>query len=143
MLLTLFALFTSVCYSQTNSEYRAALQKMMVVSGAEGTYKVAINQMVSTFKAQKSEIPDQFWDEMSAELIKTSMTDLVDMLTPVYENHLTLADINQLIAFYQSPLGKKFAEKTPLITQESMQVGQQWGMKLGKKVLDKLKEKYN
>jgi hypothetical protein len=141
--LTFFVLSTSVCFSQTSTEYKTALKKMMVVSGAENTYKVVIDQMISAFKAQKSNIPEEFWTEMGTEMVKTSMTDLVDMLAPVYEKHLTLADINDLIAFYQSPIGKKFAEKTPFITQESMQVGQQWGMKLGQKIVDKLKEKYN
>jgi len=142
-LLTFFVLSTSVCFSQTSTEYKTALKKMMIASGAENTYKVVIDQMVAAFKTQKSNVPEEFWTEMGAEMVKTSMTDLVDMLAPVYEKHLTLADINGLIAFYQSPIGKKFAEKTPFITQESMQIGQQWGMKLGQKIVDKLKEKYN
>ncbi|MFD0939621.1 DUF2059 domain-containing protein [Pedobacter boryungensis] len=142
-LLVFFILSTSVCFSQTNTEYKNAVKKMMVVSGAENTYKVVIDQMVTAFKTQKSNAPEEFWTEMGTEMVKTSMTDLVDMLAPVYEKHLTLADINELIAFYQSPIGKKFAKETPFITQESMQVGQQWGMKLGQKIVDKLKEKYN
>lgn len=143
MLLTFFALSSGVCFSQASTEYKSAVKKMMVASGAENTYKVVISQMVTAFKAQKSDIPEEFWTAMSTELLKTSMTDLADMLTPVYEKHLTLADINELIAFYQSPIGKKFAEKTPLIMQESMQIGQEWGRKLGQQIIDKLKEKYN
>ncbi|MBB2147015.1 DUF2059 domain-containing protein [Pedobacter sp. LMG 31464] len=142
-LLTFFVISTSVCFGQTNTEYKTALKKMMVASGAENTCKVVINQMITAFKTKKSDVPEEFWTEMSAELLKTTIGDMADMLVPVYEKHLTLADINQLIAFYESPIGKKFAEKTPIITQESMQVGQQLGMKIGQKVVEKLKEKYN
>jgi hypothetical protein len=69
------------------------------------------------------------------------MTDLVKMLVPVYKKHLTLADVEGLITFYKSPVGQKFAKKTPMITQESMQIGQQWGMVIGQKFADKMKEK--
>jgi hypothetical protein len=63
------------------------------------------------------------------------------MLAPVYYKHLTLEDLNQIIVFYKTPAGKKMATATPAITQESMQIGQQWGMKIGEKVEDKLREK--
>jgi len=37
----------------------------------------------------------------------------------------------QLLTFYQTPLGRKTVEIMPLLSQESMQVGQAWGMGLG------------
>jgi len=131
------------CFSQDNVVYKTAIKKMMLLSGSENTYKVAINQIITMMKQQKPEVPKEFWDTMTEEMLKSSITDLTDMLTPVYQKHLTLADIQQLIAFYESPIGKKFAEKTPLITQESMQVGQEWGMKIGQKIVEKIKDKYN
>lgn len=47
-------------------------------------------------------------------------------MAPVYEKHLTEADLNEVIKFYNSPVGKKLAGKTPAITQESMAAGQTW-----------------
>ena len=131
------------CFGQDNVVYKTAIKKMMLVSGSENIYKAVINQMITMMKQQKPEVPKEFWDTMAEEMVKSSITDLTDMLAPVYQKHLTLADIQELIAFYESPVGKKFAEKTPLITQESMQVGQQWGMKIGQKIVEKIKEKYN
>ena len=141
--LTLFCFFTINSFAQDNIEYKTAVQKMLSASGSEKTFKASISQMLSMMKQQKSEIPNEFWVTMEDEMKKTSMTDLVDLLIPVYQKHLTLDDINQLISFYQSPVGKKFAEKTPFITQESMAAGQQWGMKIGQKIVEKIKEKYN
>jgi len=55
-----------------------------------------------------------------------------------------------MIAFYESEIGKKMVEKTPIIMQQSMQIGQQWGMEMGAKIamrmreeLSKTKEKQN
>jgi len=134
---------TTTFAQQNNNEYKKAIQKMISVSGSEKTYTVAINQMITMMKKQKSNVPAEFWDKMAVEYSKTSMTDLIDMLVPIYQKHLTLSEINQMIAFYESPIGKKFAAKTPLIMQESMQVGQQWGMKISQKMLAELKNKYN
>ncbi|MEC8831971.1 MAG: DUF2059 domain-containing protein [Bacteroidota bacterium] len=46
-----------------------------------------------------------------------------------------------MIQFFETPVGKKYAASTPLILQESMQVGQQWGMKIGQDFQRKLQEK--
>jgi uncharacterized protein len=79
------------------------------------------------------------WSGFEKEFSKTSMDELVDMLAPVYQKHMTENDLKKIIEFYQTPVGKKYAEKTPVIMQESMQVGQQWGMKMGQAFQDKLK----
>lgn len=141
-------LFVFTCLSaitsfaqQKDIEYKKAIQKMIVVSGSEKTYKVAINQMIDMMSKQSPNMSAEFRTKMAAKFTQNSMGELVDRLVPVYKKHLTLSEINQMIAFYQSPIGKKFAEKTPLITQESMLVGQQWGMKIAKEMAEELKKK--
>lgn len=113
----------------------------MEVSGSEATYKAAISQMVTMFKQQKSSVPNEFWNEFEQAATKNVSEDLLNMLLPVYQRHLSETEIKDIIKFYQSPAGKKFAEKSPLIMQESMQIGQQWGMKIGQELEKKLKEK--
>ena|SRR5690349_18334869 len=127
-------------FAQVDS-YKATLKKVLEVAGTEENFKVAIKQMFGMFKQQNSNVPDSFWEEAEKEFSETSMDDLVDMLSPVYQKHMTESDLKKIIEFYQTPAGKKYAEKTPLILQESMQVGQQWGMKIAQRVQEKLKEK--
>ena len=55
--------------------------------------------------------------------------------------YMTKEDLEDLIKFYQSPIGKKFAKNTPMIVQESMQIGQEWGMKIGEDFAKKMKKK--
>lgn len=141
-LFAFFALFTTVASAQTK-EYKLAVQNMLSASGAEQTFKASISQIMVMMKQQKPDIPQDFWTVMETEFGATSIRDLIDLLAPIYEKHLTIDDLNQLTAFYQSPVGKKFAQKTPLITQESIQAGQNWGMQLGEKIANKIKEKYN
>lgn len=141
VLTLLFALITMLSFGQENNTYKSSLKKLMHISGSELAYKGALDQMISMFKQQQSNVPKGFWDEFSAELNKDAYNQLVNIVLPIYQKHLTEADLLGVIAFYETPAGKKFAEKTPLITQESMLAGQEWGREIGQKVADKLKEK--
>jgi len=114
---------------------------MMQISGSEAAYKGVVIQMVNMFKQQQPTVPEEFWNEFRTELDKLAFDELVDVVLPVYQKHLTEEDIKGVIAFYKTPAGKKFAEKTPVITQESMLAGQEWGKKVGETVVSKLKEK--
>ena len=129
----------SQSFAQSKTSYPSTLKKMLQVAGTEATFSVAIKQMIGMFKEQKSEVPDSVWNAFEAEFANTSLDELVAMLVPVYEKHLSEKDLQEMISFYQTPVGKKYAEKSPFIMQESMQVGQQWGMKVGAAFEEKLR----
>ena len=136
-------LFSFTSFAQDDKAYENKLSEMFEVSGSEATFSAAIKQMMSMQRQQNPNVSADIWNELEADFLKTSMDDLVTMLIPVYQKHMTLSDLQGLIKFYESPVGKKFAEKTPMITTESMQVGQQWGMKIGQALVEKLKAKAN
>jgi hypothetical protein len=50
----------------------------------------------------------EFLDKFLAELI------------PIYQRHFTKSDVDALIAFYESPVGKKFLREQPRVTEESL-----------------------
>ena len=54
-------------------------------------------------------------------LAKFHDVDFVDLLVPIYDTHYSLDDINALIAFYQTPTGRRTLEVQPLITSEFRQ----------------------
>jgi hypothetical protein len=133
-------LFISTTWGQ-ESGYSKTLYQMFEVSGTEETYKGAINQMLTIFKQQAPSLGEDFWKDFETEFMKTSLTELTEMLVPVYKKHLTQADLEGMIKFYSTPVGKKFAQTSPLIMQESMQIGAEWGKKIGENFQKKLKEK--
>lgn len=140
-LIAFFMLFTFTSFAQNDKAYKNTLSEMFDVSGSEETFKAAINQMLAAYKGQYPQVAAEIWKEFEAEFQKTSMDELVLMLTPAYQKHLTQKDLKELIKFYKTPIGIKFAQKTPLLTREAMQVGQQWGMKIGQNFAAKMKEK--
>lgn len=128
-------------FGQADKEYSKTLKKMFEVSGTEETYQAAIKQMFTMFKQQYSGVESDVWADLEKEFSKTSLNDLTEMLVPVYSKYMTLEDLQELIKFYETAVGQKFAKNTPLIMQESMQIGQQWGMKIGQDFEKKMKEK--
>lgn len=142
LLIIAFVLIAVSAQAQTQSKtYPATLKKFLEINGSMETFQTAIGAMMGQFKNMYSSVPTDVWTEFEKEFSATSMDDLVGMIAPVYEKHLSEADLNEIIKFYNTPVGKKLAAKTPVITQESMAVGQAWGMKIAEKVQAKMKEK--
>ena len=128
-------------FGQVNEEYKKTLKKVFEVTGSEKTYEVAIKQIFTAYKQQFPSVETRMWDELEKEFQKTSLSSLTDLLVPVYSKYMTIEDLQELIKFYETPVGKKYAQNVPFITQESIQIGQQWGMKLGQDIEKKIKEK--
>lgn len=141
LVLALFLTISTATFGQVDKEYTQTLKKMFEVSGSEESYQSAIKQMLNMYKQQYSNVKAEVWAELEKEFLKTSLDNLTTMLAPVYQKYMNLEDLRELIKFYQTPTGKKFAQNTPLIVQESMQVGQEWGKKVGQDFAQKMKEK--
>jgi hypothetical protein len=141
LFILLIAVTASVTASGQSKTYQATLKKYLEASGSMSAFKSAVSSMMGSFKQMNNSVPDEVWKELEKEFLGTSLDDLVTLLTPVYERHMTEADLNEIIKFYNSPTGKKLAEKTPAIMNESMEAGQTWGAAIGEKVMTQLKAK--
>ena len=77
---------------------------------------------------------------IAAETIKEMLGDdgLLDDLVPVYARNFSHQDVRDMIAFYETPLGLKTLEVMPKLMQESMQVGQQWALRVMPGVQEKV-----
>jgi hypothetical protein len=138
----LFLSFFSVTVKgQSPSSYEQLMEKMLVVTNSTATFKAAITQVIAMLKQQSPNVPEDFWAPMEGELTKNIPNDMAVMLTPIYKKYLTGEDLTQLIAFYDSPIGKKLSSVNPQIVSESMAAGQQWGMSLLPKIQEQMKAK--
>jgi len=78
--------------------------------------------------AQK-EMP-AFMESMMEKVLGKEFREEVTLQTiRIYSRHFTTEEIEQLAAFYRSPVGKKMIAKMPVIMQESMQDTMQYMMK--------------
>ena len=51
---------------------------------------------------------------------------LMDRVVPLYDKHYTIDEIQALIQFYETPLGKKVTALRPAIANEIMVVAEEW-----------------
>lgn len=131
-------LFSLPAFAQDDAEFDEAVKTMFKAVGFEENYKVVIKQMMEMYKNDGQGDP-AIWDELEAEFMKSSIDELTELLIPVYKKYYTLDDLKQIIAFYETPVGKKLQASTPLITQESMAIGQEWGKGIAVKLMERIK----
>lgn len=123
--------------AEEESEFRQDIRKLMELTGSKDIGMQVIEQMIGMFRQSYTHVPAEFWDEFIAAV---DPDELVNLVVPIYERHLTHEDVKVLIEFYSTPTGRKLIAAQPQIVEESMLAGQTWGTQLGEEVVRKLQE---
>jgi len=115
---------TSAEPADTEAAKVADIRRLLELTGTRDMVNEMKSSMMEQFRRNAAGMPDAMLNEMMAEL---KAEDLLESMIPVYSKHFTGPDIKQLIAFYQSPFGKKVLREMPQIITESNDVGTRWG----------------
>jgi hypothetical protein len=79
------------------------------------------------------------------EKMSARFGELENSIVSIYADNFTAAELRELIAFYKTPTGQKFLEKTPLVTQQTMAAGKKFGEIAGAEarqdMIDELRKK--
>ena len=126
----LFAAAPSASAQAPSDEYKATLEKMLELSGSMASAKAMVPQMISMLK-QQSSASASFWDGFQKKWE-------AELYAPVYQKYLTLDDLKKIVAFYESPVGKKLGASTPAMMAEGMQIGQKLGMEIATELQQEL-----
>lgn len=129
---------------ELTAQKRDDIKKLMVTTG--GT-KVAIQfagaisqNLAKALKAARPDIPERVFTVINGELITlleermNAPGGMVDQMIPVYDKYFTHPEIRELLAFYQTNIGRKAIDVLPKIVGESMAIGQTWGQSLGPEI---------
>ena len=106
-------------------------------------------QMEAALKAVNESVPDSVFTIMYEEMNKLLAAEMspdgefAGEIIKIYSKYFTEKDIDEMLKFYETEVGKKTIRLMPTIMTESMTAGQEWGMskvpELMKKVFGKLK----
>ncbi|MFA5059573.1 MAG: DUF2059 domain-containing protein [Candidatus Omnitrophota bacterium] len=96
--------------SPSPANKRGLILSLIDSSGARENMNTLYAKMLSQGSAQET--------QKLREAIKVD--DIIERLVPVYDKYFTEDELKGLIAFYQSPLGKKLLRTTPMIMQDGM-----------------------
>jgi uncharacterized protein len=110
---------------------KTALLRQLVVRTQVADQAIAMLEASIPMQRQSNpRIPAVFWDRFLVQA-KARRGELVDMISVIYDRHFTADELRQLLAFYDTPLGRKLLAAQPTIAQESLQAGQEWGQRVG------------
>ncbi len=124
-------LIAAVTVKAQADAFDADIVKMQQLNGSAGAM---YSQIVLQFKSIKPGVTDEQWAAVKKDVFDVEVAELNKQLIPVYKKHFTQDEVQAIIAFYETPAGKRLAEKTPMIATEAMQGSQVWGMGLFGKI---------
>lgn len=136
LLLALMAVPEAV--AQTTAPSEEKVRELLLVTGAEALGLQVMESMIGDFSEIYPGAPDGFWEEFRTEIKPDELTTL---MIPVYQKHLSSDEVDELIKFFSTPVGRSFIRKQPLIMNDSMEIGAAWGERLAGRVLEKLKSR--
>ncbi|MBU3056742.1 DUF2059 domain-containing protein [Pseudomonas indica] len=92
----------------------AQVQQMFAQRFAESKAPEAKKAVLESYQAKANAALDRAvgWDKLKPDMVK------------LYTSNFSESELKDLIAFYQSPLGKKVMEKMPALTAQSAQLTQ-------------------
>lgn len=121
-LLVLLLFVTAVIQAQDTSEFKKETIEFIKLTGSGAAFDNAIAQI----GAMVSDANKEAYQKEA----NTTLDGLYDKLADLYMTEFTQSEIKELVAFYNTDLGKKLAEKQLSLTQKGMMLGQSWGMEL-------------
>ncbi|HLU80558.1 MAG TPA: DUF2059 domain-containing protein [Flavobacteriaceae bacterium] len=118
MLIALFVGF--IGFSQEKDEYRQEATKLVKLQTED--------QLMAMLKPIMNSIPKER-QEAFLEEVNASLNKLYPSVATIYMESFTHSEINQILEFYESPIGKKMLAKMPSMMNSVMEIGQEWASK--------------
>jgi hypothetical protein len=96
-----------------------AVHTLLRESGALERSRTAMLEMIERLRRRADpQTAPEFWDAAQRRL--TDDDALLAVWTPAYVHHFPDSDIQDLTAFFRSPLGKRYVKALPAIQKESV-----------------------
>ncbi|MDD7885898.1 DUF2059 domain-containing protein [Flavivirga sp. 57AJ16] len=108
--------------AQDNTEFKKITVEFIKLTGAGAAFENAIAQIGSGVSDTNK--------EAYTKEAKGTLDALYAKMAELYMAEFTQDEIKELVAFYNTDLGKKLSEKQLSLTQKAMMFGQSWGMEV-------------
>ena len=129
----------------------AAAKELMVTMKSADQFKAILPSLMNVLKpaiVQNRPEVERDYDAlvpMMLDTMNSRVQEIIEKVAAIYARNFTVAELNEVAAFYRGPTGLKFVQKLPSVMQESMVVGQQFGQTVGtelqKRMIEELRKK--
>lgn len=128
------ALFVSTLRAEDEDEAKdKKVRKLLALTGECVDASKVCREAMKDSKNTSPEFVKRFSKAANAKAFE-------DMFAPIYAKHFTDEDLDGMIAFYESPAGKKVVKQRLAIQKEAGDVGRAWGAKMGAKIFAELQK---
>lgn len=119
-------------------EFMAAAQSVRLADQMLTLMEKPLAQLIEKANPGRGkEIADLLREKLFPAM-RERLPEFTELAAHVYAKHFTAAELDQLIAFYDSPIGKKLLAEQPAMLSEMNAVAQAWGQNLAMDVMRKL-----
>ena len=113
------------------------IRRLLALTKASELAQMIANQQFEQLKQTlPSDVPPRVLAIFKEELDAVNYTEL---MLPIYDKHLTDEEVNDLVAFYETPLGRKLIEILPVIYQEGTAAGAKRGQLAADRAIERIK----
>jgi hypothetical protein len=106
-----------------------------IVPGVVETAKKSLMQSNPNLVKELNEVAGQ----LRAELAPRS-SEIIQNFVVLYAQRFTEPELKQIVAFYRSPLGKKFLTDEPAVMDDGFKQAQSWADRLSEQVIARFRE---
>jgi hypothetical protein len=125
-------------------EALAAAQELLRATGAAAlaeTTMAQTSQQITAALAQSSGKPaaevQQIVEDVLMPEFRARIPELMAFTAQLWASQMTAAELRELAAFYETPLGRRLTEVTPTVASQSALFGMRWGQEVGLSALNK------
>ena len=134
ILILLFAVFSLPVAAQTtktkdtiNPEKEKDIIYLLKTSGTADFAYIIIDDVIQNYKQYITETPSGYWEKIA---LKIDIMPFIKSVVPIYDKRFSHKEIKQLIKFFDSPVGNKWALALKDMNQEVMQQANLYGQKI-------------
>jgi uncharacterized protein len=124
----------------------ATAKQLVTVTGATALFSPLIAGVVEQAKLlylQQNPMLQKDLNDIAAKMrtdLAPRFAQVTDEVAREYATHFTEQELKDILAFYQTPAGKKLLENQPQVVNESMKFAQDWANKLSTEVTAQMRE---
>lgn len=136
MITVLFTLIFSVGVSAKEDTFRTSVEKLLILMKLNHSMDQEFQQMKEMLQQQfqqmnipqeQSALIDKYFTKLYNLIKEEKIWDkLKEDYIQIYMSVYTEKEVQELITFYESPIGQKMIEKTPVINQQVMTINQKY-----------------
>jgi uncharacterized protein len=136
---------TPVAAQQPTPSAIATAKELLTVKGATSMFDPLIPGMIeSTKNAILPSNPSLFRDlnEVATRLrteFSPKRNEIIDEIARLYAQRFTEPEMKEIIAFYKSPVGKKFVTEEPSLIDQGLSRAEAWSRRMSEDVMNRFR----